>query len=283
MKKITDMEKLNIENKFSESSDAFYPDASLKQRIVEGARDIQNSKPKREGRVFSIPKFAAAVAAIVILIAVVLGGFGFQNEKYMNLYIDVNPSIELSLNRFGIVNGVTYINPDAELCFKSVNLKGKTSKKAIEKIIDILASKGFLDNDAEMYLSGYSSKKANITKKLEKLQNHSENYKKNKNFKVIVGKNNFSENDKNMAQNYGLSPMKYAIIAKIIALDNSYTVDDLKNKSMKQLAAIYQELESNNSIGNQHRGRQINAFQPEINTGATNKCISTGNQPKGDK
>lgn len=254
MKKITDMEKLNIENKFSESSDAFYPDASLKQRIVEGARDIRIAQSKREKKVFSIPKFATAVAAIVILIAVVLGGFGFQNEKYMSLYVDVNPSIELSLNRFGIVNGVTYINPDAELCFKSVNLKGKTSEKAIEKIIDILASKGFLDNDAEMYLSGYSSKKANITKKLEKLQNHSENYKKNKNFKVIVGKNNFSESDKTMAQNYGLSPMKYAIIAKIIALDESYTIDNLKNKSMKQLAVIYQDLESNNSTGNQHRG-----------------------------
>lgn len=251
MKKITDIEKLNIEKKFIESSNNFFPEEPLKQRIVGDIKVVSNIKHKKI-KTF-MPRLAVACAAVLIVL--VLGGIGLHNENYMSLYIDVNPSVELSVNRFDIVNGVNYINADAEQCFKDLSIIGKTSQKAVESIIDTLSAKNYLNDNAEMYLSGFSSKRADIAKKLEKIKEQAENYKKNNNsYSVVVGRTDFNEKDNNTAKNHGLTPAKYKIITEIIALDSSYTIEILKDKSIRELKLIFKELGNDNSAG-QHQNR----------------------------
>ena len=50
--------------------------------------------------------------------------------------IDVNPSIELGLNRFGIVVETTAINDDGRVLLESVALEGRSYDEALNALAD---------------------------------------------------------------------------------------------------------------------------------------------------
>ena len=71
-------------------------------------------------------KIWAPLLACFAAIAIILSTFfGFYNENYQTVYVDVNPSVALEINRFGQVNEVEYLNEDAKIALKGVKLKCK--------------------------------------------------------------------------------------------------------------------------------------------------------------
>jgi len=161
---------------------------------------------------------------------------GLNNEAYQTIYIDVNPSVAITLNRFERVNGVEYLNEDARDVFEKTELEGKSAEEALEEIIAVLDTEGYFEDEACIYIS--ADEKAQET--VDKLTSHAEKIKGNRKYKVSGQA--LSQEEKEEAKESGISPGKYRIISEIIELCPSYTVEELKNLPMAELNKIYKNL-----------------------------------------
>ena len=174
------------------------------------------------------------IAACFVFVFILIGGMlGLGNENYQTVYIDVNPSVALNVNRFGKVSSVEYLNDDAKEALDGIKLNGLSAEDALEKMILAYDDEGYFDSDAQIYISTVSEKNKNADKLLAKLSERAEKIKDNRNYSVNTTK--LTAGDKAEAKEYGISPGKYRVISEIIEMHPNYTVEDLKDKSMAEL------------------------------------------------
>lgn len=227
----------DFEKLFKESEE-ITPRADLKNEILAKAKQEMATtaiqKEKKYPRISPFAKSLMPIAACFVFVFILIGGMlGLGNENYQTVYIDVNPSVALNVNRFGKVSSVEYLNEDAEKALNGIKLKGLSAEDALEKMITAYNENGYFDSNAEIYISAVSEKNKNADKLLAKLSERAEKIKGNRNYSVNTTK--LTAEDRAEADEYGISPGKYRIISKIIEKHPTYTVEDLKDKSMAEL------------------------------------------------
>ena len=224
--------------KIFKQSEEITPRADLKNEILAKAKQEMSTtaiqKEKKSPRIFPLAKRLMPIAACFVFVFILIGGMlGLSNENYQTVYIDVNPSVALNVNRFGKVSSVEYLNEDAEKALNGVKLKGLAAEDALEKMIDAYDDAGYLGNDAEIYISAVSEKNKNYDKLLSKMQERAEKVKGERGYSINVNK--LTTEDRTEAKEYDISPGKYRVISEIIEKHPNYTVEDLKDKSMAEL------------------------------------------------
>ena len=229
-------------------SEELAPRAELKNEILEKARQQMsagaNAKKEKTARLLPIKKILYPIAACFIFVFVAVGVFvGLSGENYQTVYIDVNPSVSLEINRFGKVSGVNYINIDAQEALSDVSLKGKSADTALEKIILAYDGAGYFSENAELNISAVEKGK-DTDKLLEKLEKCAEKIKGSKKYTVNVSK--LSEDEREQAKEYGISPGKYKVISAIIEANPEYTVEELIDKSMAELKNLLPKSDDKN-------------------------------------
>lgn len=230
----------DFEKLFKESEE-IKPRAELKNEILAKAKQEMATtvipKEKRSPRISLFAKGLMPIAACFVFVFILIGGMlGLGNENYQTVYIDVNPSVALNVNRFDKVSSVEYLNEDAEKALSSVKLKGLTAEDALEKMIDAYDDAGYFENGAEIYISAVSEKNKNYDKLLSKMQERAEKVKGKRGYSVNVNK--LTAEDRTVAKEYDISPGKYRVISEIIEKHPNYTVEDLKDKSMAELKKL---------------------------------------------
>lgn len=78
------------------------------------------------------PAYAAACACLLLAL---LGGRWLCFTPTAAISIDINPSLELSVNRFDRVIGVTGLNEDGQALSSALDLKYKNYAQAVEQIL----------------------------------------------------------------------------------------------------------------------------------------------------
>lgn len=240
------MTEKEFERLFIESSE-LEPRAELKKEVLDRAKKEMEQKSiakKPKAPIFKRLKVWIPVAACLALAILVLGGvLVLQNENYQTVYIDVNPSVALNLNRFENVVGTDYLNDDAKAALENVSLEGKSAEEALEVVIECYDKLGYFDTEAQLYISTDEG----AEELLEKLKSHAEKIKGNK--KYTVNSSALSKEEKEEAKESGISPGKYRIITEIIELAPQYTFEELKNLSMSKLNEILKGLTKPNKKG----------------------------------
>jgi len=84
---------------------------------------------------------ASAAAAVIVLGA---GAWAYFTP-YSYVSIDVNPSIEYSVNRFDRVLSATAVNDDGVEILSNLDLAHKTIKEAIKETVDKIAENGYFE------------------------------------------------------------------------------------------------------------------------------------------
>lgn len=157
-----------------------------------------------------------------------------EATTYVSLRI--NPEVELLADEDGTVIDSNAINEDAKDALNGVKLTGRQAEDALELVINKYDEVGYFDKEADVCISAVEEKGKDADKLLKKLQKRAEKIRGNKKYSVTVLK--LTKADKAQAKENGISPGKYRIISEIIAIDPSYTVDDLKDKTMQELKNI---------------------------------------------
>ena len=125
----------------------------------------------------------AATASIVILgIALFLVALHFikmppANKSYAVVDIDINPSLELLIDRNNLVIGIKTINRDADILLMDNDLRGMPIDEAIEAVFEFAHDRGFVYEDKEnlvlvsLALNPDADKKGDEEEKFEHLLN----------------------------------------------------------------------------------------------------------------
>ena len=226
------MSEKELEALFKQDT-ALEPSSELKGKIIARvSAEMKKTKAERpRGAIWK--RWVPLVACFALVLVLGIGFFGLINESYQAVYIDVNPSVALHVNRFGNVNGVEYLNEDAEQALAALELEGLSAEDALESMISAYDSAGYFKDGAEIHISAVSEKNKNADKLLDKLCARAEKVKGEKKYEVKSSK--MSAEEKAQAEEYGISPGKYRVITEVIEKHPEYTVEDLKDKSMAEL------------------------------------------------
>lgn len=95
--------------------------------------------PRSRFRAHGVRRVAALAACLVLAVAC-LSGYRLYAEPTAYVGIDVNPSLELSVNRFGLVVEARALNEDGRAVLDSVSLENRPYASALEALTE---SEGF--------------------------------------------------------------------------------------------------------------------------------------------
>ena len=130
-----------------------------------------------------IYKFTPIIAAAVAVVVVTAGGAGLYFNPYGTVSLDINPSIEYTINRFDRVLDVKGMNDDGSDILASINtdrLINRNIEEAIDETLEQIETDGYISGEDENYVVvTANTKKENHTDELlVKLDSRVRNYEK---------------------------------------------------------------------------------------------------------
>lgn len=173
------------------------------------------------------------ILSIILLVIVLISSlvtFIVISNKTLSLSIDINPSIEIKFNKKYVVKSVEALNDDGKSIIKDT-YKGKDLSLVIEKVIDTIVDKGFIEDDRVVVLL-HSDNDINFEKLIG---NINEGFGKNEISSQVVVIDKISNEDKKLAKKYNISLAKAAYINSIKKESKNINVSDLINKSITEL------------------------------------------------
>jgi hypothetical protein len=210
---------------------------------------------------FDIRKFMkiTAIAASFFMVIGISAFTYFHQSTYVS--IDVNPSLEFSLNMYDRVLSVKGVNDDGTQILENVGLDNLSNKKideAIELAVQNIVEQGYFDSDTtgEMVItvSGKDLKKS--SELADKLKRISEETANEKNVTVEVEAEGVGKERVEQAKELGITPGKLRLIEKLknSAEDpESIKVDDWKDKSVKEIRKATRAREIENSLSDDQK------------------------------
>lgn len=194
-----------------------------------------------------------ALAAAACLCLVLTGGgayhYQYQNRQVDSVIgIDVNPSVELSINRKNKVLSAEPLNADAREIMSDMDLEGVDLNVAVNAVIGSMVTHGYLDdleNAILVTVSNDSIKKASqlrtsvvgdIEKTLEENQ-----------VQAVVYDQQVIELDemKELAGQYDISYGKAYFLKELIDQNQELTIDDMEELSSMTMEQIAQRITEN--------------------------------------
>ncbi len=193
---------------------------------------------------FLIPKLAGALVVIVVCIGGLLL-FRNQNRMYdSEIYFDVNPSIELKIDKDREVISAVALNDDGMKVLDNMNLKDADLTVAVNAIIGSMLKNGYLTVTENSILVSVKNKDASKAKALEEEISNDISAILNAssiNASILSQAYDDDANAQNLAAENNISEGKARLISNIISSNitdskgNLYTFDALKDLSINEL------------------------------------------------
>lgn len=217
-------------------------DAELFSSIVFGTSE----KPKRKSMPLALKRAVFAVCAVAVVFLAMFGAFFYIEADYSYIYIDINPSVEIVTKKDGSVKKLNALNDDGAHLI-NFDYRGLDVEFVVDTILFKAIELGYIKKDGgnEILISVLGKDSDRESKIMDKLYEKIEKRLKADNIKADVLKQRISKNDKDRADKLKISAGKLKLIEKIIELDPSKTIEGLKDKSVKELQAIYRYLLKN--------------------------------------
>ena len=251
------MTNLEVENKIKKAAENATP--NIKDRVVQKCKNEASSNvacfqlKKNREKFFAI----IAVAAMFVIVAKVV--FGLVDDSIMKritttVDIDVNPSLELQINKFDKVVEAVALNDDAIKILDGMDLHGVQTKIAVNAIVGSMFEHGYLSGDTNTVLISVDGKdkeqasntKANVTADVDSLLKAY-----NPNAYVISQDITEGSEIEAMINTYHISSGKASLIKKILDNTDKYTIDELVKLNITELNNIINKIGSIAVIDNQ--------------------------------
>ena len=284
-----------IEARRSQTGDAVASAGDSASRSAADARDSKSEEggrsasltrpgtmaqpsPQRKRR-FRVVRRALAAAACVLAVAAGVFGFRLYNDPAAYVGIDINPSLELSVNTFGTVIGARPLNEDADAVLQSIVLEGKSYEDALAVLLQSEALFTYIDEDA--YVSvGVTTDDDALASRLqgasdECLQSSSCNGSCHR----VDGATRES------AHHAGMGVGKYTAAQELIELDPSVSLEECADMSMRELRDRIEECggeaqEGHHGMGPSGAG-QNSGSQEGLGQNGSGQGAGSGSQGKG--
>lgn len=182
--------------------------------------------------------------AFLLIISVCAGMFLHANRVESIVAIDVNPSIELTVNDANRVLTATPLNQDAETILAGMDLKKVDLFVAVNAIIGSMVKNGYLVDDITdailVSVQNSDQQKADALK--NEVVSDINSYLTQNNVTATVYNQNVTSNDdlQKLAQQYGISYGKMYFIDQLVKLDGTLTLEQLAPLSIHEICHLVQ-------------------------------------------
>ena len=194
----------------------------------------EESKKSKKGLWIGL---STAVVAVCVCLFIGLGYFNNNMRVASTIGIDVNPSITVTVNKKEKVLDVTANNDDARIILEGMDLAGSDINVAINALIGSMVKNGYIDELANSILISVDNPNSAESEALrQKIVDELNAFINSGNNISVVSQSITSSSDKEaLANSYGISVGKLELIEKLIAKNNLYTYEDLKDLSINEL------------------------------------------------
>lgn len=221
---------------------------STKAFLAEKTHNYRRAAPERR-------RYHVYAAACACLLFVLLGGQRLYFTPTAEISIDINPSIELSVNRFDQVISVSEFNEDGQALSKSVDIKYKNYVEAIERILHHDSITALLSGDEIMTITVVGSDERQSAKILSGVAACTAS--RNNTYCYFV-----RSEDVAAAHDVGLSCGKYGAFLELQRLNPDVTPETVQGMTMREIRELIESLSDGgndtalyNSWGNGHHGQ----------------------------
>lgn len=245
--------KNTLKNEFTEAPDILH-------KIKSDPRFSLPEKPVKQSifNIFKQPgfRYSFTSAFILVIMFVVMLNTSTETQIYAaTVTLDINPQIEIVLDEDEIVMEVNFLNDDGlEIFSRDIQYKGMTLDEVLELIVNRLDEEGIIISDDEnivmVHVEGISEDVINTILGRVEARIQYEGTIRNKIMRVV--RTNDIELDEQelteiqqLQEEYNINPGRVILIYRILEMDDSYTVEDLMQLSMRELYALEQTLENN--------------------------------------
>ncbi len=182
-----------------------------------------------------------AAAALVVLTACV---FGYRYQFAVvdtAVSIDVNPSIQLEVNRAEKVLAANPLNEDAAVLLDGMDLKGTNLKTAVNAVIGSMVQNGYLTDDLNSILLTVENDDPTRQAQLqEELTSDIQNSLQQLSVSGSVFSQSLTQNQdlETIASQYGISQGKAYWVQQLIKADSTLSAETLAKLSINDLALL---------------------------------------------
>ena len=144
---------------FEHATPSFNPSALFTEGEKKGEILMMKEGRKRKNNLIT---FAAPIAAaLILLVGIGTGIYGYESYAVAStVSLDVNPSVELKVNKAGKVLDANALNEDGQTVLGSMEekLKGVHVEVAVNALVGSMVKNGFVSDTANSILVSVNSK-----------------------------------------------------------------------------------------------------------------------------
>jgi len=203
---------------------------------------LQNEIMKRSAskKKEAFRKFSVAIASVAVLFLSGVFSYNLYFTPIAYVDLDVNPSLELTLNRFNRVIESSPYNDDGAVILLNVNVRHKTYDEAIQALLDEMIKQGHLAQDGLVSVTVQTNDNAVEQRLLESLQTTVSTHLTSHHSAAATDLFAISDDVRHHAQDHNVSPAMYLVITELQSVDPSATFEGCMNKSISQIRQLTQ-------------------------------------------
>ena len=209
--------------------DQIHAEEALIEKTLEG---MYSYREKKERRAFFSRRGMALATSFVLMLCIGVTGWQSYFTEAFALTVDVNPSIEMSVNRFDRVISTKGFNPEGEEVISSVDVKYMNYTDAIDFVLEEEKTQGYLEDDGEVLVAVVAPKKEKAVQVKETID--TAQAEKPQNVVVVQPKKAAVK----AAQKYDMSAGKYQAYLDLQVIVPEVTVEEVKEMPVKEIATI---------------------------------------------
>ncbi len=189
-------------------------------------------------------KLLTAFALCFVLLICFSGWFFQYRMPGYVVSLDVNPSIELVINKQNRVLSARVLNEGAKEVFDEKSLKNMDLRNAVNAILDSMISHGYLSRDKNVIMVSVENKDAKKADALTVILDEAiQEVISSQKISIHVLRQAYAKDkdDSALAKKYSISTGKIKLINEILSGSNKFSLGDLSHKTIEELVLIAKE------------------------------------------
>lgn len=212
-----------MNKKLKSAFDCIHAEEELKEKTLDFVKEKTQDYTKT--RQYHYPKFLASAACLLLLF---LGGRWLYFTPVASISVDVNPSLELGVNRLDKVVSVTGFNEDGETLAGTLDLKYADYHDALDRIVNSKAVSSLLSDDAVMAISVSGPDNNQTEQILSDMESYANGHQNTYCYSV-------HPDEAKTAHDLGLSCGKYKAYLEMKEVDPDITPEEIQGMTMREI------------------------------------------------
>ena len=225
-----------MSNRIREAFDDIHAEKELKEHTKEYLR--RNVYQKK--RTLWTAPVRIAAATVCLFLVVLAGGSWLYLVPTAYISIDINPSLELGVNRFDRIVSVEGFNDDGVRLAERLDIKYMDYDDALEEILSDQSVEDYLAGDALLSVTVVCDNEAKNSEMLEHVENCTSSHSS-------VSCHSGSMGEMHDAHEAGLSFGKYRTYLELREMEPDITPDDIRDLSMREIQDMIDSLSGEDS------------------------------------